>query len=363
MSSQAGNFFECRQCKGRAVNWAVVRKKIPKEVAHQIWQHVCNNSHPSAALCPTCNRAMNTVAIGTDAGVVEIDLCPRCFLAWFDLGELQRLPEAQKTRPKSPSMPPNVREKLALIELERLRRRESENVDAGDVPHHPLDWLIGFLGLPIEIDAPAVRRVPWITWGLAATCVAVFFATWHNTLGFAEKWGFIPAAAFRYGGWTFFSALFLHANLWHLLGNVYFLVIFGDNCEDQLGRMPFLGLLVLSQILGLCCHAAFDLQSTVPCVGASAAISGIIVYYAISFPNARIGILLGLYWFHFTAGAALVLWLILQIILAAFQAQGVIADSAVAHLGGAAGGLIVWTLDRLRNTGNTATPTLAPSDE
>lgn len=199
MSSKAGKFFECRQRKGRAVNWAVVRKKIPKEVAHQIWRHVCSKSHPSAALCPTCNRAMNSVAIGTDEGAVEIDLCPRCFLAWFDLGELQRLPEAKETRPETPSMPPHLREKLALIELERLRRRESEKIDAGDVPHQPLDWLIGFLGLPIEIDAPAVRRVPWITWGLAATCVAVFFVTWHNTLGVAETWGFIPAGA----GWSF----------------------------------------------------------------------------------------------------------------------------------------------------------------
>lgn len=59
----------------------------------------------------------------------------------------------------------------------------------------------------------------------------------------------------------------------------------------------------------------------------------------------------------------LVLWLILQIILAALQAQEVVDVSAVAHLGGASGGLIVWTLDRLRQAGNTATPIIAPPAE
>lgn len=353
--SSAGAFFECPSCRGRAINWAVVRKRVRKEAVRKIWQEVREKAAPSALACPACRRNMSVVAVGVGKHSVEIDLCQRCLLAWFDAGELQSLPLRETSPALQREFPPEVKEKLALLELERMRRLEKQEVAGDEIPENPLHWLIGVLGLPVEVDAPAVRCRPWITWGLAAACIAIFFATWHDTLGFAEAFGIIPADLFRLGGLTIFSAFFLHADIWHLLGNVYFLLVFGDNTEDQLGRLPYLGLLVLGQLFGALFHAVIAPHATVPCIGASAAVSAMVVFYALSFPNAGIAVMWRHYlffrWLRFPAVVGLILWTVLQVVLAALQVQDLTDVSAASHLGGALVGLVIWTIHRLQRGG------------
>lgn len=351
-----GSFFECSECRGRAINWAVVRRRVRKEVVRHIWQEVREKAPSSALACPACRRSMSLVAVGVGDHSLEIDLCQRCQLAWFDAGELQSLPTSESSPALKREFPPEVKEKLALLELERMRRLESQAVAEDEIPDNPLHWLIGLLGLPVELDAPAVRCRPWITWGLAAACIAIFFATRHDTPGFAEAFGIIPADLFRLGGLTIFSAFFLHADIWHLLGNVYFLVVFGDNTEDQLGRLPYLGLLILGQLFGALSHALLVPHSTVPCIGASAAVSAVIVSYALSFPNAAIAVMWRHYlffrWLRFPAAVGLILWIILQVILTSLQAQDLTNVSAASHLGGALVGMIIWTIYRLQRGGD-----------
>ncbi len=93
-------------------------------------------------------------------------------------------------------------------------------------------------------------------------------------------------------------------------------------------------------------------RSEIPCVGASGGISGIIVYYALQFPNARLGIVLRYWyifrWFYSPAYFALVCWLGLQALTAYLHFSGATNVSALAHLGGATAGLIAWLLWRNR---------------
>ena len=295
---------------------------------------------------------MSLVAVGVGDHALEVDVCRRCLLAWFDFNELESLPATATSPAAQPELPPEIKEKLALWELERMRRREEGKFCSDELPENPVHWLAGILGLPVELDAPAVRCLPWITWGLAAMCIAVFFATWHDTLGFAEAFGLIPADLFRLGGLTIFSSFFLHADIWHLLGNVYFLLVFGDNTEDQLGRLPYLGLLLCGQLFGGLCHALFLPRDTMPCIGASAAISAVIVFYALSFPKAKIGVvfcyyLLVLRWIRFSAAVGLVLWIVWQTVLVALQLQGLTNVSALGHSGGALAGLAFWCVHRM----------------
>jgi len=173
--------------------------------------------------------------------------------------------------------------------------------------------------------------------------------------------GLIPADLFRLGGLTIFTSLFLHADIWHLLGNMYFLLVFGDNTEDALGRLPYLGLLLLGQVLGSVCHAAFFPSSKVPCVGASAAISAVLVFYAMSFPRTRIAFMFRYYllifkWIRFPVAVGLILWITWQLVLAAFQLQGLTNVSALGHLGGDFAGLAFWFVYRMSRTGDLASP-------
>ena len=160
----------------------------------------------------------------------------------------------------------------------------------------------------------------------------------------------IPAQLWRHDGATLATSFFLHAGLWHLIGNVYFLLIFGDNVEDDLGRWGCAAMLAISAFVGDLWHILGDPQSTIPCIGASGGISGIITYYALRFPRARLGFLFRYFfyfrWVHVPAYAALLFWFLLQFLYVFEQHLGIGNVAALAHLGGAAVGAVAWLLWR-----------------
>lgn len=124
--------------------------------------------------------------------------------------------------------------------------------------------------------------------------------------------------------------------------------LWGPKVEDDLGQWRFAALLALAALAGDILHILGDPRSTVPCIGASGGISGIIAFYALRFPSARLGIMLRYFlifrWIQFPAWAGFVAWLVLQIILAIEQVQGVTNVSALAHLGGCLVGVGAWGL-------------------
>jgi membrane associated rhomboid family serine protease len=103
-------------------------------------------------------------------------------------------------------------------------------------------------------------------------------------------------------------------------------------------------------LFGTLLHVAGNPHSMAPCIGASGGISGVIAYYALRFPRARLGILFGygfyLRWIHFPAYGGLLVWIVLQLLLAFEQKLGVSDVAAFAHLGGAAVGVAAWLLWR-----------------
>jgi membrane associated rhomboid family serine protease len=176
--------------------------------------------------------------------------------------------------------------------------------------------------------------------------VLVSVLSFSDLRSVVQNWGLIPAQLWRHGGLTLASSFFLHGGIWHLVGNVYFLLVFGDNVEDYLGRWRWLALLVAASLLGDTMHVLFEPRSTMPCVGASGGISGLIVFYALAFPRARLSFMWR-YWLYFRwigmpAWVALVLWLLLQSWGAYAQFMGFSHVSATAHLGGAGVGFLAW---------------------
>ncbi|MBN2580806.1 MAG: rhomboid family intramembrane serine protease, partial [Pirellulales bacterium] len=179
---------------------------------------------------------------------------------------------------------------------------------------------------------------------------AVFALTASNLNAAVEAYGMIPAQLGRHGGITLVTSFFLHAGLFHLIGNVYFLLVFGDNVESDLGRWAYLALLVAAALLGDLLHILGNRHSTVPCIGASGGISGVITYYALRFPKARLGFLFWFWfyirWIHVPAYVALIFWFALQLLFVVHQQLGVGNVAALAHLGGAAVGVVAWLLWR-----------------
>jgi membrane associated rhomboid family serine protease len=140
-----------------------------------------------------------------------------------------------------------------------------------------------FMLFPRNLPA---RHTAWVVYGLIAVNTVVFLATAlsFGTGEVARRLGFIPAHP-TLG--TAFTALFLHAGLFHLLGNMLFLWMFGESVEDALGHGQTLVCYLAAGLFGVYVHYLANARSAIPCVGASGAISGVVGMYMVLFPRAK----------------------------------------------------------------------------
>jgi membrane associated rhomboid family serine protease len=289
---------------------------------------------------------------------VNVDVCTICQFFWFDADELHALPPAPPPPPPPKTeepLPPAAREAVLKLKThEILRRARERRLERFETEGSDDLWqtVLGFFGLPVEIDH-AVHQRPWATWGLATVTVLVSLLAFEDLNQAVTRYGLIPSQAGRLGGLTWVTSFFLHGGLLHLLGNVYFLLVFGDNVEEFLGPGPFLLLIAASAFVGDVLHVAFDPHSNMPLIGASGGISGVIVFYALQFPNARLGFLFGAFyyfrWISVSAYGALTVWVALQAIGALQQIEGFSNVSSLAHLAGAAAGVAFWVAMRGRS--------------
>ena len=134
---------------------------------------------------------------------------------------------------------------------------------------------------------------------------------------FINQMGMVPATltqgAVSAGGayWTPLSSMFLHGGWMHLLGNMLYLWIFGNNIEDSMGHLRYISFYLIVGLAAAATHIVLNPTSTVPTIGASGAVSGVLGAYLVLFPHARIRTLVTLGWFiHITYLPAWVLLLV-----------------------------------------------------
>jgi membrane associated rhomboid family serine protease len=171
-------------------------------------------------------------------------------------------------------------------------------------------------------------------WGAVPTCITG--SSSFISLGGGQQ---IPCPDMPYV--SLISSMFLHGGLMHLGGNMLFLWIFGDNIELKFGRVKFLGIYLLWGIVAGLAHVLIDPTSSIPAVGASGAISGVLGAYLALFPKVRIMtfLMLGFFWrmMHIQARWFLPFWLVFQNILPFLIGGFGIAGGGVAymaHIGG-----------------------------
>ena len=354
--SPFGIVYHCASCGGRMVGLATLRRdRVAKPFRNELWQRA-RSTPGGSRCCPHCNRYMNRVQMPPEHGGVELDVCLPCGCVWFDTSEYKATPHS--AAPPAPVKKeklfasPRAREAAALMDLETVKRRQ-EREAAGDRDEGPQEaWKIlpAVLGMPVECDVPPLSTRPLATWGLSAAVVAAFLLTVGGLGAAVRDFGFVPAEWSRGGGLTTLSSFFIHAGWMHLIGNVYFLMVFGDNVEDQLGKGKFLLLVLAGHAAGMVLHAALDPRGGIPCVGASAGIFAVVTYYAIAFPRARLAFFLfGRFragWLRVPAWAMLAFYTVLQLAGAGAQMQGAGSTSNLGHLGGMVIGAIAAIVAR-----------------
>ena len=339
--------FHCPNGCGRMVTLSTVRAICGKpDFANVLWRKAMESQGENGGYCPMCGHPMTLVRLPIEGKMLELDICCRCQELWFDPNEIEALPKPPPP-PKEPVLPQQAKEILAIHAVNEMRAQAIES----ETPSG-LAYVAGILGFPIERNAPQLNSVPIVTWIIAAICVIAFIFTYGNLEMIAKDWGLIPAECFRNNGATFITSMFLHGGIAHLIGNMYFLLIFGDNVEDALGKPLYLLLMLASGLAAALLHIILFPTSTVPCIGASGFISGIIAAYAVFFPDVTISLCMRYFlifrWFGIPAWGAFVLWILLQGIMAmlSFHIDAGVAFGA--HIGGAIFGLAIGFLLRKR---------------
>lgn len=213
---------------------------------------------------------------------------------------------------------------------------------------------------PIRDHNPS-ERTPYVTWALIALNVAVFlsYAGALNSREILVVYGAFAMIPERVSEGqqlhTVLTSMFLHGGWLHLLGNMLFLWIFGDNIEDELGHLGFLVFYLGTGVAAALAHLAADPLSGVPTVGASGAIAGVMGGYLLLFPRARVDVLfIFIIIFRIIPVPAFLmlgLWFLLQIF------NGVAVDTTLggvaywAHAGGFAAGALGLLPSWLRRGG------------
>jgi membrane associated rhomboid family serine protease len=211
-------------------------------------------------------------------------------------------------------------------------------------------------------DVNPMYRTPLVTRALVLVNLAVFGAQLLLGVPLLLALSFIPAelnALLQGAGGPgvlldLFTAMFLHGGIAHLLGNLLFLWIFGDNVEAALGKGWFLPFYLLCGLAASLTQFATDPRSEIPNLGASGAISGLLGAYLVLFPGARVRVFI---WpfslFLGTLAVPAVVWIGIWFALQLFSGVQGIGGPAIggvafwAHIGGfVAGALLIWVFPR-----------------
>jgi membrane associated rhomboid family serine protease len=214
--------------------------------------------------------------------------------------------------------------------------------------------------IPLHDDNPTTLT-PVVTVTFIGACVLVFL--YQVSLppasgeAFVFQYGAIPALVFGRAdaplesvaipAWgTLFTSMFLHGGWMHLIGNMLYLWIFGNNIEDVMGHVRFVFFYLVCGLLAALSHALTDPASPIPMVGASGAISGVLGAYLLLFPRAQVLVFIPLgiasRTMYVPAGIVLGLWFVMQLVsggLSAGTRGGGVAFFA--HIGGFIAGMVL----------------------
>ena len=211
--------------------------------------------------------------------------------------------------------------------------------------------------IPIKDENPT-RRTPWVTLLIIAINVAAFI--YSSTLDTAAlealwmRWAFVPA---RFFGdplspgqiATIFTAMFLHGGWLHLGGNLLYLWIFGNNIEDRFGHVGFVAFYLVSGIAATAAQGFLNAGSTLPMLGASGAVAGVLGAYLLLFPGAAVLTVIPIFVFieiaRVPAYLVIGFWFVLQLFNGIASLGPAAASTGgvayFAHIGGFAAGFVL----------------------
>ncbi|TVR04714.1 MAG: rhomboid family intramembrane serine protease [Deltaproteobacteria bacterium] len=289
----------------------------------------------TAMRCPRDGYPLHAFVVHDRKRAVEVDVCEHCNALWLDRDECRLLGE------------------IALVAgQDRSRFTDGEESNFGTVRGYVFRLLTG---LPGEVWNPTHRR-PVVNWSLLGVLVLAFVAQIWAAIAHME--GTLDPDAWTpyHGLWlvpeqvwslehvqTLVTHALLHGGIAHLAANLYFLWLFGDNVEDHLGRLRYLALFTAAALAGGLLHTVVPGDPSVPLVGASGGIAGVMGAYLVIFPRIRLRVVWLFIPLRLPAVVFMGVWVLLQVLLMLTPETMI---SWQAHIGGFVAGLVLARLWR-----------------
>ncbi|MDY6835636.1 MAG: rhomboid family intramembrane serine protease [Chloroflexota bacterium] len=385
------SFLECQRCGGRLLEKSVLARLGASSFTDTLGYLPLKQSGKGSMKCVDCGRPLVELPTEYDGKTINPDVCTICHMIWLEPDEFDHMvrysPDLNdesasgavsqvevgvqtQTDFSEPEIVKHLTDKYGkrrskvTTDPDGKRTRKTAFV-VGEPPDRWWKWIPGLFLMPVRSETGPFKFNPRLTWALAAAIILVFILTIGDIQTAAVNWGLVPAEFWRHGGVTFITNFFLHAGLIHLIGNMWFLLVFGNDVEGAIGVRRYVILLTLSALVGDIAHILGDVNSTIPCIGASGGISGVLMFYALKFPRRSLSIVMWLFfvpiWVRLPALAyVLVCFVLLQILGMIVQLSGVTDVSYLAHMGGASVGFLLWLRWGGYNVEETNTePTLA----
>lgn len=201
--------------------------------------------------------------------------------------------------------------------------------------------------MPLGDDNSDRRSAPIVTYSLIIINILVFLLEIAGGEAFIMNWSFIPSQFIAHPAANFstlFTSMFMHGGWAHLIGNMLYLWIFGDNVEDNFGKVKYFVFYIICGLAATFMQLIFNQGSTVPNLGASGAIAGVLGAYIFQRPQSRVNVMFGREITQMPALIVIGFWFVLQF----FSGVGSLASTEdvggvayLAHVGGFLAGLCI----------------------
>jgi membrane associated rhomboid family serine protease len=321
--------------------------------------------------CPSCQKKMRKIMAPKWTGDFDVEVCPNCHLFWVDKDMYPNIPASDDLLVKEgdSTLAHNYVEAKTQALLSENRKQSAEELSA---PDDLKSKIAGILGLPIEIHQ---RHDPFGLIGklIAVGMVILYFFVTNDNPQLLFSLGFYPDDPLRNSGLNIFISPFFHANLAHLISNMYIYLVFANDVESLLGPLKFLRFIFFSIILCAFLTSLFAMSEGVSHIGFSGIISALLVFYTLSFKGSKIGFAFPYFGYKFHSKGSdrvhrhfflqwirlpiawVLVWWILKDILFYFlfetQAQTQVSHSG--HLAGYLTGFLLWLLMRKKVIANS----------
>ena len=249
---------------------------------------------------------------------VEVDTCSSCSGVWLDSEELEKVTH-------SPAIA------NALLELDKPVKKRT--------------WLFQILSqMPVEYNLKP-KKAPWVTYSLILLNLLIFISYYSGVVGeyYAYDNFSLHSNQVSHGNqlWTLLTHMYMHGGVMHLVGNMYFLYIIGDNLEEALGRSKFILYYTLCGFAAAAAQILADPSSVIPMVGASGAIAGLFGMYLLWFRHASLTFMIVIYQKKVSPLIFFAIWLAINIfgLYTASENGGGVAYWA--HIGGFIAGIVI----------------------